>query len=443
MRAELKVKCGDSVTLFQKLLLELALIAQDMQLQCNVLVNSRTLLTSQLRQRYSRGILILRRGKVDKIGGCELIITTPRDKNGRLFNITRRSVRRIHSAKIQWGSVTIEMNSPSILICIKEAPIPLLHNFISKLQKVIAGEEVALDENEKVASTSFALLRKKLTITSKKQYNENKLGFPPYLQELIMSKIGLTAVDSRWFGATSLHILNLSGNKLGKSDSFEIKFLNIVLLQHLKVLILADNEIQCISDDLWNALPQNLLSLDLSSNQISYLSPCCMRFPQMTHLWLSHNRIEELPRTINRLVKLKYLDISWNRLKFLPSEIRDLSLDMIDVTAYNNDEKLRVQDIFDELVETVGPVVKVGTLFEYAAAAVLNYRISTSSLPELLHVMMQKAVQNCKCKSGGSYRFYPASIVTAKYHIEDVRSLVFQAVSRTNYDVILQDVEVM
>lgn len=218
-----------------------------MQLQCSVLVNSRTLLTSQLRPRYSRGILILRRGKVNKIGGCELIITTPRDKNGRLFNITRGSVRRIHSAKIQWGSVTIEMNSPSVLICIKEAPILLLHNFISKLQKIVAGEEVVLDENEKVTSTSFALLRKKLTITSKKQYNENKLGFPPYLQELIMSKIGLTAVDNRWFGATSLHVLDLSGNKLGKSDSFEIKFLNIVLLQHLKVLTLADNEIQCIS----------------------------------------------------------------------------------------------------------------------------------------------------------------------------------------------------
>lgn len=62
-----------------------------------------------------------------------------------------------------------------------------------------------------------------------------------------MPNIGLTAVDSRWFGATSLRLLDLSGNKLGKSDSFETKFLNIVRLQQLKVLVLANNEIQSIS----------------------------------------------------------------------------------------------------------------------------------------------------------------------------------------------------
>lgn len=61
-----------------------------------------------------------------------------------------------------------------------------------------------------------------------------------------MSNIGLAVVDSRWFGVTSLHVLDLSGNKLGKSELFEIKFMNIVRLHHLKVLALADNEIQCI-----------------------------------------------------------------------------------------------------------------------------------------------------------------------------------------------------
>ncbi|KAL3994978.1 Leucine rich repeat family protein [Acanthocheilonema viteae] len=414
-----------------------------MQLKCSVLIDSRTLFTSKLRQRYSKGILILRSRKVSKIGECELIITTPRDKNGRLFTITRRSVKRIHSTKMQSGSVTIEMNNPSVLICIKEAPVSSLHNFISKLQKILAGEEIVLDDEKEVAFSSFASFRRKLIMTSRKQYSEYKLGFSHYLLELIISSIGLTGVDTRWFGATSLRVLDLSGNKLGKSNSFQIKFLNIVRLQHLRVLVLADNEIQCISDDLWNALPENLLSLDLSNNQISYLSPCCTRFPEMTHLLLSHNRIEELPRTINSLTKLKYLDISWNKLKFLPSEIKDLSLEMIDVTAYNGDEKLKVHDTLNQLLEIDTPMVKLGTLFEYAAAAVLNYRISTNSLPDSLRIMIQQAVQNCKNKLGGGYRFYPASIVTARYRIEDVRSLALQAVSRTHYSVILQEKEVM
>ncbi|CAG9535356.1 unnamed protein product [Cercopithifilaria johnstoni] len=414
-----------------------------MQLQCSVLVNSHTAIMSEFRQRYCKGILFLRSGKVKKIGECELVITTPRNRSGRLFNITGRSVRRIHSTNMQSGSITIEMNIPSVLICIKEASVPSLRNFISKLQKVLAGEEIVLGGNKKVTSSSFASLRRRLIMASRKQYNEHKLRFSPYLLELIMSNIGLAAVDTRWFGATSLRVLDLSGNKLGKSDSFEIKFLNIVRLQHLRVLVLADNEIQYISDDLWNALPENLLSLDLSSNQISYLSTCCTRFPKMAHLWLSHNKIEELPRTISNLRNLKCLDISWNELKFLPSEIKDLSLEMIDVTAYNNHEKLEIQDALDQLLQTGDPVIKIGTLFEYAAAAVLNCRINTNSLPDLLRVMMRKAVQNCKSKPGGSYKFYPASIVTARYYIEDVRSLAFQAVSQTHYSVILQDMEVM
>ncbi|VDM91794.1 unnamed protein product [Litomosoides sigmodontis] len=96
------------------------IVGGEMQLQCDVLVNSHTLFTSQLRHRYSKGILILRNGKVNKLGECELVITTPRCRNGQIFNITRKSVRRIHCVEMQSGSVTIEMNNPEVLICIKE-----------------------------------------------------------------------------------------------------------------------------------------------------------------------------------------------------------------------------------------------------------------------------------------------------------------------------------
>uniref|UniRef100_A0A915PV94 DUF1308 domain-containing protein n=1 Tax=Setaria digitata TaxID=48799 RepID=A0A915PV94_9BILA len=351
-----------------------------MQLQCSVLVNPLTLAMSDLRQRYSRGILVLRYSKVKEIGKYELVLTTSRNRNGRIFHISRDNIRRIHSTKMQWGSVTIEMNYPSVLICIKEASVPSLHRFISKLRDILAGKDVVLDKNTKITSSGLALLRKKLILTSRKQYTENKLGFPSYLRELIISNIGLTTVDSRWFGATSLYRLDLSGNRLGNSDTFKTKFLNIVRLQHLKILVLAGNEITCIPDHLWNALPENLLSLDLSNNQISYLSSCCTRFPQMTHLLLSHNRIEELPRTvcftdhtINNLKTLQCLDISWNKIKFLPSEIKDLSLELLDVTAHSGEEEPEVQVILDQLLQTTKPSVNIASLFEYAAAAVLNY----------------------------------------------------------------------
>lgn len=59
-----------------------------MQLQCSVSVHSHTILTCQVRQRYSRGILILRHKKVGGKGGCELVITTPGNRNGQIFNVS-------------------------------------------------------------------------------------------------------------------------------------------------------------------------------------------------------------------------------------------------------------------------------------------------------------------------------------------------------------------
>ncbi|VDO57783.1 unnamed protein product [Onchocerca flexuosa] len=101
-----------------------------------------------------------------------------------------------------------------------------------------------------------------------------------------------------------------------------------------------------------------------------------------------------------------------------------------------------MQTILDQLLQRVKSLVKVGSLFEYAAAAILNYRINTICLPKSLCLMMQQAVENCKCNSGKNYKFYPASIVTARYFIDDARSLAFTTISKGhNYRIILQDME--
>ncbi|VDM97455.1 unnamed protein product [Thelazia callipaeda] len=385
-----------------------------MRLHCLVLIDS--LLSSSVctvRGRYRKKILLLRHGKTKRAGHCELVIINSRKQMEKVLQINSCSVRRFHFKSAVCGCVTIELQNPPLIICIKEAPVFSLRNFVVKIQQVLRGELVVLEDVKGIPSMDFAFPVKKLNICSQKDYEDNKRGFPSSLQELTVSNIGLTTVDSRWFGAINLVRLDLSSNKLGCSDIFQTKFLNIARLKLLKILILSGNEIECISDDLWRALPEKLTVLNLSANRISFLSPCSMRFPFLTHLFLSGNKIEELPRNIKKLKNLRFLDISYNALKFLPHEIKSLSLDTLDITAYNREEVPRVQRLLSELDQSKKQLIRVGSLFECAAAAILNQGIDPSPLPKWLYSVMVKSAEYCTSPTGKS-KYFPASIVAKK-----------------------------
>lgn len=409
-----------------------------MRLQCSVLV-SNAAGVSGTHRRYSKGILLLEHGNAKEVGKCNLVLITPQRRNGQVFRLSRCNTKRIHSAYLHRGRITIEMNEPSVMIHIKEASPPSLRRFLTKLRDVLEGKMVALSENKKVTANDFAALQQKLVISSKEQYLAHKSGFKTHLQVLILSNIGLSTVDTRWFEATSLQRLDLSGNKLGRGETFNTKFLNIARLPRLRVLILAENEIKFISDALWNSLRENLQFLDLSNNLLTCLPACSTRFPHMTHLLLRQNRIEQLPQSINEMSSLRYLDISWNRLKFLPSEIMDLRIEVIDITNYSGEESQSFEKLW-QLCETVKSGVKVGSLFECAAAAVMNSRVNTNFLPEPLRSTMLQSLESCKCK--GRYKFYPRSTVKITFRMVDIRSIAFTAISRSHhYDAVVRFVE--
>ena len=63
------------------------------------------------------------------------------------------------------------------------------------------------------------------------------------------------------------------------------------------------------------------ITLNLSNNRLSRLTPSLFSIQHLTTLSLRGNMIQELPPQIGQLKNLKHLDLSFNELKYLPSEI--------------------------------------------------------------------------------------------------------------------------
>lgn len=82
----------------------------------------------------------------------------------------------------------------------------------------------------------------------------------------------------------------------------------------------------------------SLEELDLSGNQLSYLSARIGKLINLHILNLAKNRLKKIPNKIGKLSALETLDLSHNRLSTLPSEISRL-VNLISLELSNNDLK--------------------------------------------------------------------------------------------------------
>lgn len=108
--------------------------------------------------------------------------------------------------------------------------------------------------------------------------------------------------------------LNLRGNKLQK---IPIAISNVSTLERLD---LSENKINSIEDDAFEGL-ENLVELDLSFNELSYLPTSIGRLKKLKKLNLSGNKISNLPREFENLHSLEFLDFDGNPIGRVPMEI--------------------------------------------------------------------------------------------------------------------------
>lgn len=108
--------------------------------------------------------------------------------------------------------------------------------------------------------------------------------------------------------------LSVEGNKL-------TEFPNAVThVKTLEKLNLSKNGISSISDDAFERLG-NLVELDLSDNELTYLPSSLGKLTKLKKLKLNGNRIKSLPREFENLVSLELLELAGNPLERVPVEI--------------------------------------------------------------------------------------------------------------------------
>jgi len=108
--------------------------------------------------------------------------------------------------------------------------------------------------------------------------------------------------------------LNLKGNKL---ENFPI---GISDCHNLEKLDLSENNISEIDDDIFGNL-ENLVELNLSYNNLTYLPTSIGKLKKLKRLILSGNKINHLPIEFENLVSLEYLDFDNNPIGNVPVEI--------------------------------------------------------------------------------------------------------------------------
>lgn len=109
--------------------------------------------------------------------------------------------------------------------------------------------------------------------------------------------------------------LNLKGNKLTKFP----KILSDI--STLEKLVISENSIYELEDNAFENL-ENLVELDLSFNQMTYLPSSIGRLTKLKRLKLNGNRLTSLPKEFENLVSLESLDLEGNPIGRVPIEIQ-------------------------------------------------------------------------------------------------------------------------
>lgn len=198
------------------------------------------------------------------------------------------------------------------------------------------------------------------------------------MEHLEISQSFLNKFDTRILRLQKLRVLNLEDNNL---EDIPIQ---IDLLPVLEELHLAKNQIGKKSVFSWlrsTSLRTSLTHLDLRENHLFFVPKTICRLKNLKTLLLDKNEFKRLPPAIGCLPKLKNLSISCNKLQWMPGSVRQLRLQVLDVSN-NSWERTVNQRTHRDF-----------SLLDLAATAVLRNRLefTEETLPRTLNDYLENA----------------------------------------------------
>lgn len=134
------------------------------------------------------------------------------------------------------------------------------------------------------------------------------------IEKVDISYNQITSISAEKITFSKCESLSLKGNKLQKFPTA------VSDCETLEKLDLSENKISLIEDDAFDRL-ENLIELDLSFNELTYLPTSIGKLKKLRRLNLSGNKISSLPKEFENLTSLEFLDFDSNPIGRVPVEI--------------------------------------------------------------------------------------------------------------------------
>lgn len=134
------------------------------------------------------------------------------------------------------------------------------------------------------------------------------------IEKVDISYNQITSISEEGITYPKCESLSIKGNKL---EQFPTALSGAHTLEKLD---LSENKISLIEDDAFDQL-ENLIELDLSFNELTYLPTSIGKLKKLKRLNLSGNKISSLPKEFENLTSLEFLDFDSNPIGRVPVEI--------------------------------------------------------------------------------------------------------------------------
>lgn len=236
----------------------------------------------------------------------------------------------------------------------------------------------------------FSLLKKLKRINLSK--NDIR-KFPIELKKLLhlisvdISESRLTQFPLDLSESKSLIQINFSNNSLQKFNR------TIKLPYFLESLNLENCSIDefPINIFFWGSFP-NLVTLNLSFNNITRLPLEIFALKKLQHLYLNSNQITELPKNliVNNLKSLEYLDLSSNYLSIIPFWLGDLpQLQTLDISTNNF---TTIPQSFSKLINLINIILDEHEIEDMTSLINLP-RLKTINLKDILSYQLNQSAK--------------------------------------------------
>ena len=269
-------------------------------------------------------------GEIDGLLQCDSLASVRCDHN-TLYTLKNPKLTSINFLTLSHNKLT-SLSSPlsyptsSYWTCRGAKLLSSQMTFSSFLPNL---EEIIFDNNEITRvpnSLSFLDSIKELRLSNNRISDISNLQFERLrlLERFDIHGNNLPNLPESIWLAESLKCLNVSSNLLSTFPQPPPTIDTLPLVKTLETLLLAENR---LSDEVLTpcSCSHELVTLDLSVNNLTDLTHGFETLTKLQHLFLSENGLSSLPEDIGHLRLLKQLHISDNKLITIPGELSRVS----------------------------------------------------------------------------------------------------------------------